>query len=333
MTVRTNLTSLIPTRTTSPLAGSYSVAVIPGAGGHLIGRDDQGRACILLASLDSGVRPPIRLGGLAVQYALSCAVRFGKSDEARVLSVVTSTNNSADDERYFLHIMSALLELVGPAPSLDELAQAITELAGIFRQLSRSSRESITGITGELVLIACAADPVAVSTAWRTDPDDRYDFAAEGLRLEVKSTSRRQRLHDFSYEQADVPVACQGVVASIFIEQCAGGMSLEQLILCIASRLASYPAAIFRIEQILAGTLGSNLPSALNFAFDMDLALEKLSFFDLREVPAIRSLPPMLSQVRFTSDLSATPELDIAAVIASCSAMAAFVPTGDKIHS
>lgn len=326
MTARTDLASLIPARTLTPIAGRYAVAAIPGAGGHLVGRDDQGRACILLGSLDSGVRPPIRLGGLDVQYALSCTVRFGKSDETRVLSVVTSTNNSVDDERYFLHVMSALLDLVGPTPSLDDLAQAITELAGIFQRLSRASRESVTGITGELLLIACASDPVAASAAWRTDPDDRYDFAAEGLRLEVKSTSSRRRLHGFSYEQADVPSACHGVVASIFIEPSAGGTTLEQLILRIASRLASTPAAIFRIEQILAATLGSDLPDALGFAFDMELALSELSFFDLREIPAIRSLPPMVTQVRFAADLSTTPALDIATMIASCPAMAALAP-------
>lgn len=326
MTTRADLASLIPARSLSAVAGRYSVTAIPGAGGHMVGRDDRGRACILLASLDSGVRPPIRLGGLDVQYALSCTVRFDMSEETRVLSVVTSTNNSIDDERYFLHIMSALLELVGPTPSLDDLAQAITELAGIFQRLAKASRESISGITGELVLIACASDPIAAVAAWRTDPNERYDFSAEGLRLEVKSTTTRKRTHSFSYEQTDVPAGCQGLIASVFVERSAGGTTLERLVLGIASRLAASPAAIFRLEQVLATTLGSALPEALSFSFDLDLATSELAFFDLREVPAIRELPPLLSQVRFASDLSMTPRLDLAAVQGHCPAIAQLCP-------
>lgn len=279
----------------------------------------------MLASLDSGVRPPVRLGGLDAQYALKCQVRVGKSDETRVLSVVTSTNGSAHDERYFLHVMSALLDLVGPTPSLDDLAHAITELAGIFQRLSSPSRESVTGLAGELVLIAVASDPVAAAAAWRTDPDDRYDFSADRLRLEVKSTATRKRVHSFSYEQSDVPAGCQGVVASLFIERSAGGTTLEDLILIIASRLVSSPATIFRVEQVLASTLGSSLPEALSFAFDMELARSELAFFDLREIPAIRSLPPSVSQVRFASDLSTTSKLDIGDFSGLCPAITAFV--------
>lgn len=326
MKARTDLASLIPARTMAPLAGLYTVAAIPGAGGHLVGRDDQGRACVLLASLDSGVRPPVRLGGLNAQYALNCRVHFGKSDETRVLSVVTSTNNSVDDERYFLHVMSAVLDLVGPTPSLNDLAEAITELAGIFQRLSRAARESVIGIAGELVLIALATDPVAAVTAWRNDPHDRYDFSANSLRLEVKSTASRRRQHEFSYEQADVPPGCIGIVASIFIEQSAGGLTIENLVLNIASRLTSSPAAIFRVQQVLAATLGADMPDALGFSFDMELASSELALFDLRQIPAVRSLPSSVTMVRFVSDLTAVPPVDLTAMNVCCPSLAQIAP-------
>lgn len=327
MTTPPDIASLIPARTLAPTTGLFSVATIPGSP-HLVGRDDQGRACILLSSSDSGVRPPVRLGGLDVQYALTCTVRISKTAEARVLSVVTSTNNSAEDERYFLHVMGALLDLVGEIPSLDDLARAITELAGIFQKLGRASRESVIGIVGELVLIAVAANPSAAVAAWRVDPDDRYDFSADGLRLEVKSTSSRRRSHSFSFEQCDVPSGCHGVVASVFIEQTSGSLSVEGLLHRIAARLTRSPQDMFRVEQTLASTLGADLPDALSFRFDFELACAELAFFDLRTIPAIRAEnPPLVSQVRFTSDLSSTSPIEVRSFMSMCPAFATFVAT------
>lgn len=219
--------------------------------------------------------------------------------------------------------MEALLDLLGELPSLDDLAEAITELAGIFQKLGRAARESITGVVGELLLIDRSPNPGAAVAGWRIDPDDRYDFSADGLRLEVKSTSTRRRVHNFSYEQCDVPPDCLGVVASVFIEQTGGGLSVRSLLQRIAARLPAH--AMFRVEQTLASTLGSDLPEALSFKFDFELAKAELAFFDIRTIPAIRdTIPAMVSQVRFASDLNSTAQLDVRSAVLSCQTFSNF---------
>lgn len=322
-----DLAVLIPQRDQTLAAGVFAVAAIPGFDHHFVGRDGDGRACLLLGSTDSGVRAPVRLGGLDVQYALSCMVRIGGVDDQRVLTVCTSTTRSAEAERYFLHVMTALLQLVGDAPSLSVLAEAITELAGIFQRLSSRPKESVIGIIGELVLIANASDPPAAALAWRIDPDERYDFTAGDLRLEVKSSGTRRRVHSFSYEQCDVPGGCCGIVASTFIERGAGGMSVEDLLGVISRRLIKSPNAMFHVERTLAATLGAELPSALTFSFDFALASAELSFFDLFEVPAIRGpLHPSVTQVRFASDLSAISASDVELISRQCPDFIRFKP-------
>lgn len=320
MTMRPDLVGLVPERDPSSPSGVFSVVAIPGFSRHFVGRNDNGRVCVLLGSSDSGTRAPVRLGGLDVQYALACAVRFGvEGEEIRVLTVVTSTGDTADAERYFLLVMAALLEIVGDAPHLLDLTEAITQLAGIFQRLTGSARESVAGIVGELVLIALASDALSAVAAWRCDPDERYDFSIGNLRLEMKSSMTRRRVHGFSFEQCDVPTGCRGIVGSIFVERSAGGMTLEGLLDIIADRLAKTPHAMFRVQQTLAKTLGAGLPDALSFSFDYALARTELAFFELQGIPAIRGiLPPFVSQVRFTSDLNAVTRLSVEALYDDC---------------
>lgn len=323
-----DLAALIPQRDQGIAAGVFAVAAIPGFDHHLVGRDSDGRACLLLGTTDGGVRAPVRLGGLDVQYALNCVVRMGGVDDQRVLTACTSTTRSTDGERYFLHVMTVLLQLVGDAPSLSTLAVAITELAGIFQRLSGRPKDSLIGIVGELVLIANASEPRSTALAWRVDPDERYDFTVGGLRLEMKSSTTRRRVHGFSYEQCDVPAGCCGIVASTFVERAAGGMSVEDLLSVISRRLITSPNAMFHVEQTLAATLGAELPSALTFSFDFALASAELSFFDLSEVPAIRGpLPQFVTQVRFAADLSAIPASDVEAISHQCPDFIGFKPS------
>jgi hypothetical protein len=309
-----DLTSLIPARSATPDPGVFRVALIPRRQ-HLVGRDENGRACVLFSTRDSGIRAPLRLGGLSVQYALTCSVKLGATNEVRVLTVVASTSDEPNDERYFLHIMAALIDLAGEEPTLVELAQAVMQIASIFQKLGNKARESIVGVAGELVIIASANDPATAISAWRIDPDERYDFSAGDLRLEVKSSTNRRRVHGFSLEQCDVPALCDCILASVFIETNSGGISIEALVNQITARLAKDPKSIMRLEDTLSRTLGSDLPSALGFSFDYALATSEIAYYDLSTIPAVRPpLLPEISQVRFTSDVSGEPQIDMVEV-------------------
>jgi hypothetical protein len=308
--------------------GVFAVSEIPGFEGHYVGRDDRTRACVLLGAVDSNYRAPIRLNGLDVQYAIDCAVQLPGSPEIRQsLTVVRCTEASDQAERYFLHVMASLVQLVGVRPRLQKIAEAIMRVASIFQRLSGRGKESVTGLIGELLLISKASDPAAAIAAWRQDVDERYDFAAGNLRLEVKTSMSRRRVHGFSYEQCDVPARCFGVLASVFVERSAGGMSLEQLLMQIVNQLRGDAAAIFRLEQTTAETLGADLMQALSFSFDAEGAYASIAFFDLRDIPAVReALPPGVSSVRFISDVSGQPPIDRKSLRDACPEFSAFVP-------
>jgi hypothetical protein len=91
------------------------------------------------------------------------------------------------------------------------------------------------------------------------------------------------------------------------VEPSGGGTSLGDLLARIASRLLARPDLELRVQVTAAEALGSAFQESLGDRFDRELAQASLRFYDARSVPCVcESLPPAVSEVRFTADLSAS---------------------------
>ncbi len=197
-----------------------------------------------------------------------------------------------------------LIGLLGSAPSTVAVSNAVEQLIGLFQKLKMPPRKSIVGLVGELVVIMVARDATQAVEAWRSDPDERYDFTAGNLRLEAKASSTRSRVHALSLEQATPPNDTVGLLASVYVEQAGGGKSVQSLLSAIESKLPSYEA-ILKLRMVVAETLGHELVSAMGWCFDLEQGISSVRFFDLKTIPAIRgTLPTEVSGVRFSTNLS-----------------------------
>lgn len=204
----------------------------------------------------------------------------------------------------FAETAGTFLRLLGTAPTMAEASVAVARFASIFSSLARPSRQSVTGLIGELMLLLMANDPVAAVRCWRVTPGDRFDFSAPDARVECKASSSGLRLHSFSWEQCNPPDG-PALAASVRVEPAGGGMSVRELLDRVEVRLASAPDTAARLRETVASTMGRSLPEALDATFDEGLCRSSLQWFELRDVPAIRGdLPPGVSGLRFTSDLS-----------------------------
>jgi len=143
-----------------------------------------------------------------------------------------------------------------------------------------------------LCVIRAARSATAAISAWRAEPDDRYDFVSGRLRVDAKASSDRQRSHNLSFEQANPPPGVFGLLASIWVETAGGGTSLRELLDDIEARLSADHVNIMRLRSVVADTLGDTLLTAMDWHFDLALAGSSLAWFDMRAVPAIRSPVP-----------------------------------------
>lgn len=308
--------SFQPPDITAEQTPRFSAQPVPGYEQHRLAKDAHNTPTLLIAVTGAAGKDrsiPIKLENLTVQYDMHC--RVSRSDgniEEGLFTVVRCTGRDEALHIYFLRCIGALIISLGMTPSRLDVAHTIKNLTTLFRAMTEKPRKSVQGLWAELLLIARAPDTAAAVSAWHITPGDRYDFNAGNQRIEVKSTSMRVRQHYFSLEQLCPPTQTTLLIASLFVEYAGAGTSIMELAERIRTRISNHPDLLLHIDQIISLTLGENWRDALEARFDVELAEESLAFFDINAIPTVdRILPLGVSDVRFKSDLTNSPSLNI----------------------
>ena len=248
----------------------YAVLPVPGYRNYFVGSDTEGHACLLIAVPDcSPGPPPIRLGNLDAQFDMRCYLRrAGQPEREEVLTVVRCRTVETETTRYFLSVARSLLPMLGDAPSGRDVAGAVQRLAAMFQRILTPASRPVAGLFGELFLIASSTTPTRAVAAWRASDDARFDFSGGDIRLDVKTATGRVRSHVFAHEQCSPPPGTLAVVASLFAERTATGISLRGLVDRIRDRIVAEPDLVFKLHDVVARTLGTSLNESMAVAFD-----------------------------------------------------------------
>jgi hypothetical protein len=258
-----------------------------------------------------------------------CAISHssGQQEEGTFTIIKCS---SADPSLFphFLRILSPVIAALGATPTAAAVRRAISGLVDLFQALTAPAKKSIQGLWAELLVIRGASDPAALARAWHGVPEERIDFLAGQQRIEVKSSSGRQRVHHFSLQQLTPPAGARLIVASVFVEPVGGGLSLRRLNDDIRALLAFDSALLMRFDSVFYATLGAGWSDALEECFDLELAAESVQFFNSADIPKIDGpIPSTVSDIRFVSDLSAAPTLSASSMTSAAGLFAAAVPS------
>ena len=286
-------------------------------------------ACLLIAAPDREARrhAPIRLESLEVVFDVPSVVKRSGNVSEGTFTVVRCRSIDAEIIRYFLSVAETLLRILGPNPSRVAISNAITRLAHIFQRLQSPATRSVNGLFGELFLIRQSQSPFRVLAAWRAQDTSRFDFNTGSVRMDVKTAAGRQRIHTFSYDQCNPPSGTTAIVASLFVEQIAGGISLRDIIHEIETLVATNTELVLKLHDTVAETLGRSLHEALSVRFDHRLSASSLQFYNLRSIPAVRNEPPPgVSDIHFRSDLSSAPQADTTRLREREPSLADFLP-------
>jgi hypothetical protein len=307
----------------------YSVGRIARFPGYLVGRDSGGRGCILISVVNpSGYRrAPIRLEHLEVEFEVRSRITEESQSSEGTFTVLRCRSEDSEVIRYFFSIADAFIQTLGIQPTKAAVAETIVQFARIFQRLIAPPLRPVVGLFGELFLIQQSRNPIKALTSWRVQDSSRFDFTVADLRLDVKATSGRTRIHTLTHDQCNPPAGTSAFLASLFIEFTPSGSSLRELVEKIEAVVSGRSELVIKLYETVAATLGTSLQEGMKIRFDERLAASSLRFFDLRLVPAIRSaLPPGVSDLHFRSDLSNSPEVSIAALIDRDSAIEDFLP-------
>lgn len=289
----------------APTRGTFCAVRVPGAEHHRLAKDASGAPCLLIARRAGEVpSAPIILEHLTVYHDVECAISHpdGASETGTFTILSCSPQNPALFP-HFLQILAPLTSALGSAPTAASVRRMVSALVELFRALSAPAKKTIQGLWAELFLIATASDASALVAAWHKHIGERFDFAAGHQRIEVKSSSTRIREHHFRLNQLLAIGGARVVVASMFVERSGGGITVGQLASDIRRSIANNDA-IAQFDATFYATLGANWSTALNEAFDGDLARDSLLFFRAEDIPQVNAVPTGVTEVTFRSDLS-----------------------------
>lgn len=261
---------------------------------------------------DSAVKSlDISLELISVMFNRPCRLSEKQiAHSEKVYTIISLKTSNTDTQQYFLEIVCIILGQMPPIPTHRQLKVEIQKLIELFSRFTRPPRCTIQGLWAEMLIIEQATDPTYLIQSWHTTPQDKFDFNDGQDKIEVKSTAQVRRSHRFSFEQLTPSKNSQLLIASVFTIQTGHGKNIFDLQKSICRRVSDLQLQ-FRLNDILAQTLGSDLNKAFEIYFDYQHATDTLSFYNYKDIPVIQGghIPNEISNLSFDCDLSEVPTI------------------------
>jgi hypothetical protein len=254
-----------------------------------------------------------RLKYLQFESTVDCKVKEGRNTFFKKFSMITFMSNDRDLQEYFLQISENLVKTLQSKSDYLELSATLNKYIEIFRTLTDTPINTAQGLWAELFVIESSVNPELLLSYWHDSPDDKFDFNAGKEKIEVKSTSGSERVHEFSSEQLNPALDSQVLVASLFARQVHSGVSIQDLMQNIASKIQNNHDLIEKMNLMVSKTLGNSLEQSIKIKFDYDISKTSLRFYRHQDVSKVEKvyIPAEVSGVRYKSDLSSISPVDL----------------------
>lgn len=288
---------------------------LPGNPTHFLAKGLAGEPVLLLRAAKRRVpRIPLGLRHVQVEFEIDYTVRDTSEDVAAAPVSATFCRAVCDPAApglhpLFVHALAGAVEDLPAELSPGDADHFFDDAVELFRAFAAPARTSVLGLWGELVIIAISPCREALVTGWHVSPDQVFDFAFPNACLEVKTTARHNRQHEFALTQlrgAHLPV----FVASIVAEQGDAGESIFDLAAAIQEDLT--PANRAKLWRVVAESVGGDVDGGGELRFLRTAAVNSLRFYAASTLPVPEvpiSLAPCISAVRFSLDLDLAPTL------------------------
>ena len=298
----------------------FNAIAIPEYPEFRVAIDIDGNAVLLLSVIEH-VRDfslkNVRLKYLQLEQNIECKILENGSSRSQAFTVVLFKSVDRHLQEYFLRVSETFIKAIGKNPSQKVITDTLKRLVEVFKVLSESPTNTVSGLWGELFVIDNSRSPKLLVDYWHNLPEEKFDFNAGQERMEVKSSSSFERSHIFSSEQLNPPVGTQVLIASLFVRQQNKGISLQQLINNISEKISDDYALLDKLNSIVCATLGNTLDHGLAMCFDYEIAKQSLQFYRHQDIDKIEqvNIPDNVSEVCFRSDLSSLKATELINIV------------------
>lgn len=250
-------------------------------------------------------RPEIRHQHLRVSFGTSCRLVVEGKELVSQFAVIRFEQGTEEMHELFIRCVHAATVSIPESADTREIEERISRLLTLFQALSTPSNQELSGLWAELFCICYSTNPTQALSYWHSNPTETYDFAWNGNRTEVKSTTTQNRIHEFSLDQLTPPLNGQGNVISLILRSSNDGVGVIDLARQIEIDLKGRADLREKLWSQILQSLGQNFCEDVDRKFDTDFTLKHAAIFEMQDIPTI--IPPSdprISSIRFKVDLS-----------------------------
>jgi hypothetical protein len=144
-------------------------------------------------------------------------------------TIIKQVNGNPRMHDYFLRVIEGMIfELLNDL-SISRLSQELDYLVKLFSSTKSVDESIILGLWGELVSILYSKNMDSCIEAWHLDKDNLFDFSFYDHNVEVKTTTKNTRVHEFNNKQIKNYKRLVVNVTSIMTEKVSLGKSILDL--------------------------------------------------------------------------------------------------------
>ena len=282
----------------------FIVASLPFSIFHKIGVSHEGFPLFFIECSNTYNAIDINLDLISVTFNRPCILYQDIIKIKSLYTIISLKTINPDIQKYFIEIVIIIIKQFPKPISDKQFKEEIQKLIDLFKQFSQPAYKTIQGIWAELLIIEQSKHPEYLIQSWHISPSDKFDFNDGKDKIEVKSTSRMERIHKFSLEQLNPNNTSNLLIASVFVNETGKGKSIGDLSNNILKRINSLDLQ-FRLKEIISKTLGRDVEKSFDVYFDYQQAIDSIAFFDYKNIPTIKSnIPPEINNVSFNCNLS-----------------------------
>jgi hypothetical protein len=186
-------------------------------------------------------------------------------------------------------LLSGLHNVRANSVSNDSLEASIIGLDRYFEEnINEGNNSSVEiGLFGELVVIYGSTNPDLLVNAWHPSRFSTYDFGLSSNQIEVKTSTRPDRIHSLRESQTSEGFTHEILYCSVYAPTVADGISITDLSVLIQNRLQSIEKNVFLVK------LNQYNIDNFNQKFNVNVALQNVIWVSGDKVPR-----PLLNDTR-----------------------------------
>lgn len=277
--------------------------------------DKEGYIALVVNTLDIG-NYLFSTDNIKLTLGINCKVSTNESVFEGNCHILSCKSKDKNLQKMFMILSFALVYEMNETRNSDELVSFFHSLQQLFKTTpSINLQKEQQGLWGELFLIKQYYEITNLHFYWHKDPYIKFDFSSAKYKLEVKTTSREERIHPFSHNQLFREDNTEIMIASYILQHDDAGLSLRSLIDYLRQIYINNPQFLMKLEKsvIKAGMLDKN---SIGPIFDENLALTNLSFYIASNIPKFNQPEPSgVTGTRYNVDLSTVDKMNEAELL------------------